>query len=70
MFSCMWTNEGMVGCYKGAVKEATCTIKIFYEIAAPPPPPHHNTYMYMYTKGVVSRLNKRARYSGVSGPSA
>ena len=36
--------------FKGAVKEATCTI---YEISGPPPPPPN---LYMYTKGVLSRL--------------
>ena len=49
------------------VKEATCTINKIYEIAPHPLPPPNT---HMYTKGVLLRLKKCARYSGVSGPSA
>ena len=38
MERCIWTNEGMEGCYKDAVKEATCTINKNYEISGHPSP--------------------------------
>ena len=46
-------------------QKAKCTIN---KIATHLPLPGHNTCMY--TQGVLSRLKKCARYSGVSGPSA
>ena len=36
MERCIWTNEGMEGCYKDAVKKAIHVLNKIYEIAAHP----------------------------------
>ena len=47
-------------------QRATCTMNDIYEFAALPLPLPLQHILYMYTKGVLLRLKKRACYSGVS----
>ena len=51
------------GCSKRGYTVHASLIKFMKLLPIPSP---HNTYMYMYTKGVLLILKKRARYSGVS----